>query len=50
MAVAEIDGRIEKITGYDLSPKGIYEFLGLGKISFQETSVWGHFGREFPWR
>lgn len=50
MAVAEIDGGIEKITGYDLSPKGIYEFLGLGKISFQETSVWGHFGREFPWR
>jgi len=50
MAVAEIDGRIEKISGYDLSPKGIYEFLGLGKIKFQETSVWGHFGREFPWR
>lgn len=49
MAVAEIDGKEEKISGYDLSPKGIYEFLSLGKIKFRRTSAWGHFGREFPW-
>jgi S-adenosylmethionine synthetase len=49
MAVAEIDGKEEKITGYDLSSRGIYEFLNLGKIKFQKTAAWGHFGREFPW-
>jgi len=49
MAVAEIDGKEEKIIGYDLSPKGIYEFLNLGKIKFRRTAAWGHFGREFPW-
>lgn len=49
MAVAEMDGKEEKIAGYDLSPKGIYEFLGLKNIKFQDTSAWGHFGREFPW-
>lgn len=49
MAVAEIDGNIQEIAGYDLSPKGIYRFLGLEKIKFQETAAWGHFGRNFPW-
>ena len=49
MAVAEIDGKEEKIIGYNLSPKGIYEFLSLGKIKFRRTAAWGHFGREFPW-
>jgi S-adenosylmethionine synthetase len=50
MAMAEIDGREEPITGYDLSPKGIYEFLELSKVRWAETAVWGHFGREFPWQ
>ncbi|MFA5742768.1 MAG: methionine adenosyltransferase domain-containing protein [Candidatus Paceibacterota bacterium] len=49
MAVAEKDGKEEKIIGYDLSPKGIYEFLDLGRIKFRKTAAWGHFGREFPW-
>lgn len=50
MAVSEIDSRKEiKITGYDLSPKGIYEFLGLSRVKWAETSVWGHFGRGFSW-
>lgn len=49
MAVAEIDGISEKITGYDLSPKGIYEFLELNKVKFADTAVWGHFGRNFSW-
>ncbi|MDD4624919.1 MAG: methionine adenosyltransferase domain-containing protein [Candidatus Pacebacteria bacterium] len=49
MAVAELDGKEEKIKGYDLSPKGIYEFLNLGEIKFRKTASWGHFGREFPW-
>lgn len=50
MAVAEIDGISEKITGYDLSPKGIYEFLELSKVKFAATAVWGHFGRNFSWK
>jgi S-adenosylmethionine synthetase len=50
MAVASIDGKNEQITGYDLSPRGIYEFLQLGKVKFSETATWGHFGRNFPWK
>lgn len=50
MAVAEIDGVTEKITGYDLSPRGIYEFLDLDKIKFAQTAAWGHFGRGFSWK
>ena len=49
MAIAKIDGKAMNITGYDLSPRGIHDFLGLDKIRFQDTAVWGHFGREFSW-
>ena len=44
------DGKEEKITGYDLSPKGIREYLKLNKVKFADTSLWGHFGRKFEWR
>ena len=50
MAVAIIDGKEEQITGYDLSPKGIREYLKLDKVKFADTSLWGHFGREFEWK
>lgn len=50
MAAASIDGHIEKITGYDLSPRGIYEFLDLKNVKFADTAAWGHFGRHFPWK
>ncbi len=49
MAVAEIDGKEVKISGYDLSPKGIRAFLKLTNVEWSKTAVWGHFGREFPW-
>ena len=49
MAVAVIDGIEEKITGYDLSPQGIYKYLKLGKVKFADTCIWGHFGRGFEW-
>ena len=49
MAVAIIDGKEEQISGYDLSPKGIREFLQLDKVSFAEISQWGHFGNNFSW-
>lgn len=50
MAVAVVDGKEEKIMGYNLSPKGIREFLKLDKVKFADTSQWGHFGRNFEWR
>jgi len=49
MAVAVVDGREIPIVGYDLSPRGIREALGLRDIRFTDTAVWGHFGRGFPW-
>ncbi len=50
MAVAVIDGNETEITGYDLTPKGIREFLKLDKVNFAETCTWGHFGRKFSWK
>ncbi len=50
MTVAVVDGIEEKITGYDLSPKGIREYLKLEQVRFAETSSWGHFGRGFEWK
>lgn len=49
MAVAFVDGREMPIEGYDLTPKGICEHLGLSGVRFADTAVWGHFGRDFPW-
>ncbi|MFA5999787.1 MAG: methionine adenosyltransferase domain-containing protein [Candidatus Paceibacterota bacterium] len=50
MAVAIIDGQEEEITGYDLSPKGIREYLKLDKVQYADTAVWGHYGRNFEWK
>lgn len=49
MAVAEIDGIQEDITGYDLRPNAIIEFLELRKPQFRETAKYGHFGNGFLW-
>lgn len=49
MAVAIIDGCVEPITGYDLTPKGIHRNLQLDDVIFADTCTWGHFGRNFPW-
>jgi S-adenosylmethionine synthetase len=50
MAVAVIDGVEEQITNYDLSPKGIREYLKLDQVKFAETAQWGHFSRGFEWK
>jgi S-adenosylmethionine synthetase len=50
MAVAVIDGREEEIIGYDLSPRGLREYLKLDQVKFKETCTWGHFGRQFEWK
>ena len=49
MAIAIMDGVEKKITGYDLSPRGIYKYLKLGRVKFEDTCTWGHFGRGFEW-
>ena len=50
MAVAIADGIPHEVTGYDLSPKGIKEFLGLEAPIYGDTAAWGHFGRGFAWK
>ena len=49
MAVAVIDGIETEITGYDLTPKGIRTHLKLDEVKYNETCMWGHFGRGFRW-
>lgn len=49
MAEAIVDGKVMAIEGYDLSPKGIREFLDLENVKMVTTSDWGHFGRNFNW-
>ncbi len=49
MTTALIDGEELLIAGYDLTPKGIREFLKLNEVKYSETSNWGHFGKGFSW-
>ena len=49
-ATAYVDGNLETIKGYDLSPKGIIEFLDLKKPIFSRTAEWGHMGHNFNWK
>lgn len=58
MATAVIDGLPTDLaeeswkylgTDYDLTPKGIIDFLDLRKPQFSHTADWGHFGRGFKW-
>ncbi|MDO8566407.1 MAG: methionine adenosyltransferase domain-containing protein [Candidatus Moranbacteria bacterium] len=49
MARVVVDGKEMEIEGYDLSPKGIREFLKLDSVTYTATSDWGHFGRNFSW-
>jgi len=49
MAAATIDGTQERVTGYDLRPRAIIEFLDLRKPQFRETAKYGHFGNGFTW-
>ena len=43
------NGIEEEVTGYDLSPKGIIEFLDLRKPKYSETAKWGHMGTNQQW-
>lgn len=48
-ATVTIDGRAEKVKGYNLTPKGIIEFLQLRRPQFAKTAQYGHFGNGFFW-
>ncbi|MDP2656453.1 MAG: methionine adenosyltransferase domain-containing protein [bacterium] len=48
-AIAVVDGVSEVVEGYDLTPKGIIDFLELRKPQFEQTAMWGHFGHGFLW-
>ena len=44
-----IDGQAEEIEGYDLTPRGIINFLDLKRPIYEETAKYGHYGHNFPW-
>ncbi len=60
-----IDGRVEliplaqnithsdnengRIAGYDLTPRGIINYLGLKQPIYEQTARYGHFGEGFVW-
>jgi S-adenosylmethionine synthetase len=48
-STAVIDGVEHIIKDYDLTPKGIIDFLNLRKPVFYKTSEWGHMGNNFKW-
>lgn len=49
-ASVTIDGVQQIVKGYDLSPKGIIEFLDLKKPQYEATARYGHFGHgNFTW-
>jgi S-adenosylmethionine synthetase len=48
-AVVLIDGKEEKVKGYNLLPNGIIEFLQLSIPQYEQTASYGHFGNSFNW-
>ena len=45
----DVVNNIIKDFKYDLTPKGIIDFLELKKPQFQKTAEWGHMGNGFKW-
>lgn len=43
------DGQSQAVEDYDLTPKGIIDFLDLRKPQFEQTARYGHFGNSFAW-
>lgn len=48
-ATVLVDGIAHDAKGYDLTPKGIIDFLNLRKPQYEQTARWGHFGNGFVW-
>ncbi|MBI5906869.1 methionine adenosyltransferase domain-containing protein [Candidatus Saccharibacteria bacterium] len=48
-ATVVLDGKSQLVKGYDLTPKGIIEYLDLRKPQYEQTARYGHFGHHFRW-
>ncbi len=48
-ATVVVDGREERVEGYDLSPAGIVTLLNLKQPIYERTAQYGHFGHGFAW-
>lgn len=48
-ATVIVDGEIEAIEGYDLTPHGIIAALELRRPMYEVTARYGHFGHGFAW-
>ncbi len=48
-ATVVLDGKSQLVKGYDLTPKGIIEYLDLRKPQYEQTARYGHFGHRFRW-
>ena len=48
-ATVHVDGKPQDVSGYDLTPKGIIDFLDLKKPQYEPAARWGHFGNGFTW-
>lgn len=48
-ASVKVDGKPRLVQGYDLTPKGIIDFLDLRKPHYEQTARYGHFGNGFAW-
>lgn len=49
-ATVVVDGKEELVEGYDLTPRGIIEWLNLRRPVYEKTAEYGHFGHaDFVW-
>jgi S-adenosylmethionine synthetase len=48
-ATVIVDGKQQAVEGYDLTPKGIIDYLDLRKPQYEPTARYGHFGNGFAW-
>ena len=48
-ATVVVDGQNHLVKGYDLTPKGIIDYLDLLKPQYEQTARYGHFGHGFNW-
>lgn len=49
-ATVNCNEHLMEVEGYDLTPKGIIEFLDLTNPIYKETSMFGHMGCGFNWK
>lgn len=48
-ATVTIDGTQRRVSGYDLTPRGIIDSLDLKRPQYEQTARYGHFGHDLAW-